>query len=304
MSDVESPSIPDKSDSQVALEIKDLEGRFSGLVYRLRTEIEEGKQEGERKLRHHFTCLPSDIKPNHHDIVKEIIKKPGGIGNVGEVFDLLNLYWNFLDYGLLEHLIMNLDSSQLKDEMSKYVADVAQFRETTTVAQFVKHWPSSSHLKSLPPYFSKLMAKLQITPTRCTLAHLERLRREFCHQFLLSSFALVVAEMHPSSVILVWYLPSSITLSLSTALRSYTGSLLRMYHVTELVLDGECVYVLPTQSEDKAEDSFSIEPEFTSSVADSTSASYTGHLTALVSVTSLTYSTVLTPSVLNFMWKG
>ena len=49
------------------------------------------------------------------------------------------MYWDFINYSLLEHVINEFGSDQLKEDMRQYIADLEEFRKTTTVAQFAKH---------------------------------------------------------------------------------------------------------------------------------------------------------------------
>ncbi len=189
-------------------------------------------------------CLPATIRPDHFEFVQESLNTISKAEKFHEIFLYLNLYWSFIDCNLLEYLISKFGSEGLQAQMASYVADLVIFRNSTTVAQFAKHWSNVGSKKDPPPHFSELRAKLPDDPSSYTLEYVENLRIDFCREFFLSRSALVLAGVNPGSVVVVWYVPSSITPRLSVDLSSYKGKLFQGYGVTELHLDSESFDVL------------------------------------------------------------
>lgn len=70
------------------------------------------------------------------------------------LFNRLNPLFNFIDYGLLQHLISNLGSTELKEDMTSYVDAVQEFMCATTVGDVINHWPGD---KESHASFSKLI---------------------------------------------------------------------------------------------------------------------------------------------------
>ncbi len=242
-----------KAESDVDEEIKCLDSRFSELVFKAQLEIEEQvhveikdvNSSGRRKLlvvkkfRHHLTYLPADIRAEHYQFLKSNLDELVRADNTEQIFMYLNLYWSFLDYSLLEHIINKFGSVQLNDDMTKYATELAVFIATTTVAQFVERWPTVCGRKTIPPHFSELTVRITLSASECTLERLEKVRKDFCREFSLSTFALVLAEVQPGSVFVVWYVPSSIVPQLSSTLSDYTGNLFCIHCISTLKLDDQ-----------------------------------------------------------------
>ena len=65
------------------------------------------------------------------------------------IWSILNLYWDFLNYGLLEHVISNFGSEDLKQQMQDYVDELSTFKQTTRLCDFIESWHAETmgHLK-------------------------------------------------------------------------------------------------------------------------------------------------------------
>ncbi len=236
-------TVSPKTDSDVGREIEDLHNRFSDLVCKVRFEIEDDIERRRTshkrwviKLQNGLFQLPPNIEPDHYEFLKENLDTISENKSVDKFFNYLNLYWSFIDCNLLEYLISKFGSEGLQAQMASYVTDLVRFRKSTTVSQFAKHWPKFGGKKDPPPHFSELKAKLPDDPSSCTLEYVEKLRIAFCREFFLSRSALVLAGVNPGSVVVVWYVPSSITPRLSVDLSKYEGKLFHGYGVTELHL--------------------------------------------------------------------
>jgi len=47
------------------------------------------------------------------------------------IWSILNLYWDFLNYDLLEHVIGNFGSQDLKHQMQDYIEEFSEFKRRT-----------------------------------------------------------------------------------------------------------------------------------------------------------------------------
>ncbi len=229
-----------KTDSDVAREIFEFEKRFRKLIVQVQIDwIKDDTSQTPHRLldlQTFLTYLPASIRSDHYEFIQESLSTIKKAKDIEELFLYLNLYWSFIDCNLLQHLIGTFGSEGLQVQMDSYVADLVRFRKSTTVAQFAKHWPKFGCKKDPPPHFSELRAKLPNDPSSCTLEYVEKLRIDFCREFFLSRSALVLAGIIPGSVIVVWYVPSSITPRLDSDLSKYEGKLFQVYGMTELHL--------------------------------------------------------------------
>ena len=116
--------------------IEGLEDEFDGLANRAADDIEQSIRGGETKLarvKSTITRLPVSIRHHH---VKFLVGKLSAINkaeSVNELFSILDLYWDFINCGLLERLIGRFGSTQRLDIYLKRLKD---FRVTTTVREF------------------------------------------------------------------------------------------------------------------------------------------------------------------------
>ena len=170
-------------------------------------ELEEKRTEIKR-FRHTLTHLPLAIRHDHYQYIEQHLSKIEEADSIECLFHHLNLYWSFLDYTLLEHIIRRHGSKDLKTKMRKYVTDITVFRKTTTLSQLSSYW---CERVSLPPHFSQLTIKLDKDPTKCTVDELLiRFKTSLCDDLSLPHFTLVLVYTGEGCITTVWHIPSSL----------------------------------------------------------------------------------------------
>ena len=191
----------------LAQEVDALEARYDDLSYVIQTELEE-KQTQVKRFRHTLTNLPLEIKHDHCQYIQEHLREIENIDNIECLFHHLNLYWSFLDYSLLEHIIKRHGSKELKTKMRIYVKDITEFRKKTTLSQLSGYW---SERVSLPPHFSQLTIKLDKDPTKCTVDELLlRFKTSLCKDLSLPQYSLVLVRTGEGCLTTVWHIPASL----------------------------------------------------------------------------------------------
>ena len=53
--------------------------------------------------------------------------------DIDEIFDILEPYWDYTDYSLLEYLIKEFGTRELQQEMERYIAQLEQFEKDLAV---------------------------------------------------------------------------------------------------------------------------------------------------------------------------
>ena len=191
----------------LADEMDALETRYDDLSYRIQAELEE-KQTEIKRFRHTLTHLPLEIRHDHSEYIEEHLTKIEEADNIECLFHHLNLYWSFLDYSLLEHIIKRHGSKDLKTKMRTYTKDITEFRKKTTLSQLSGCW---SERVSLPPHFSQLTIKLDKDPTKCTVDELLlRFKTSLCKDLSLPQFTLVLVRIGEGCITTVWHIPTSL----------------------------------------------------------------------------------------------
>ena len=87
------------------------------------------------------TYLPVSVRRQHRSFIEEKLTNIGPPAAFESIWSILNLYWDFLNYGLLEHVINQCGSEDLKQEMQSYILELSVFKQTTRLCDFIKNWP-------------------------------------------------------------------------------------------------------------------------------------------------------------------
>lgn len=198
--------------------INSLEKKFCHLSSSVQDELNK-KSIKVDLIRKHIFSLPYQLKREASNLVSEhaqsIRKKSDDLDRLFVYLD--GTLWNFIDYQLLEHIIKEFGSSELKDKMSEYVSDLTQFQKSTTISQLIDNWPGR---KEMPPLYSEVKAEIGLNPDLCTLEDLNKLRQELSNFFLppLSDYALLHFRFSRGSVIVSWILPFDLVPKLTNAI--------------------------------------------------------------------------------------
>ena len=151
-----------------------------------------------------LTTLPLS-KRHHHLLFLE--REKGRIKaatDVDEILDVLEPYWNYSDYVLLERIIKEFGTNGLQEEMKKYIADLEQFEMKTTVKDYDAARLSKTNI---PEYFVKVAIEQDKDPTIYTLYEVRQLQNEVVNQSAVSAFALFRVQVTPSSVNIILAFP-------------------------------------------------------------------------------------------------
>ena len=195
-----------------------------------------------KKFRHTLTLLPLSIRPDHLRFLKEELPNIVKSEKIDEIFLLLNLYWSFIDYHLLEVVITGHGSESLKAEMEKYVCDLAEFRRNTTIEQVCVVAKTWLLRQDLPQHFSKLTTKFSEKASDYTLQDLEDFRKSFCRELSLSESTAMLAGVVKGSVIILWHIPTAIFSNLTAAIHSLPRRFFEQQQLVEIDIDGQCLF--------------------------------------------------------------
>lgn len=187
--------------------------------------------------------LPASIKHEHTAFLKENLPTFLKAENLEEIFMHLNLYWNFIDYSLLDYIIDRFCSADLKKDMHEYKSELGEFRRVTTISQVIGSWPGKV---DPPPSFTEFTSTLDRDASTFTLEELEELRMKICNEFSLSSFILMFRGVVEGSLIITWFVPSSTVAQLQDAVLTKAKSKSPFFQdnaIVSISIGGECVSV-------------------------------------------------------------
>ena len=181
-----------------------------------------------------LTLLPISCKNEYEATIQRLLPVVEGKKTIPELLLRLNPLFIFIDYNLMEYLVSEFGSKELKCTMNLYVEEVTFFMKTTTVGQLIPCWPGR---EICPEYFSTLCAKISDDPKTYTLEKLNELRRSFCSMLRLSEvlFNLIRVEAS-SSFIMVWMIPNEGVSGVTKLLRRMEKRFYITYHILKIVI--------------------------------------------------------------------
>ena len=185
-----------------------LEERFVSVV----THVQCYLCEREAESRKFFTTfritvinLPLSSKFKHMHFLKEKKALIKAEKDVSEIFEVLNPYWNHVDYGLLERITMEFGDGNVKREMKAYISRLIQFEKDTTVQKFVD---ATCDDRQIPPEFRTILIKLKRKPSDCTLYDIRIFKESLSCRASFNAYSVYLKKVGISSILVTLAVPS------------------------------------------------------------------------------------------------
>ena len=186
----------------------------------------------------------------HKGFLEEKQKSLSESSNHWELFGKLNLYWTYLSYGLLEHLVKELALNHnwfqtVAGEMAVYKKDLEEFRKRTILELFCEADPRP-HDEDPPPGFRKMVVEFD-WPETATLEDVEKFRRRYASSYNLHTCAMMLNSIRTGSFTVTWFVPFSVVEMLR---KKRALSVFKEFSVTRLEIHTSmqtCVYQIPPQ---------------------------------------------------------
>ena len=197
-----------------------------------------------------FTLTSIKSVREHKVFLKENHKALSQSDNHLEMFSLLNFYWNYLAYHLLEQLIeaLNLEEpafDPVSAEMTAYKDDIHKFMRQTTLVLFCQA-ETTTFDEDPPPGFRKMVVKFD-WPRTATLEDVERFRRRYASSYDLQTCAMMLNSIGTGSFTVSWFIAVS---AVEMLRKKRALSVLKEFSVIRLEIHAStviCVYQIFTQ---------------------------------------------------------
>ena len=217
-----------------------IESEYTKLAYKVMTSMEDKKVDM-KMVKFWLTQIPVSLKyTQKHFLEGTPVQLISRAESLLEVFGHLAPYWNFLDYGLLEYMVTEFGNDEVRQSMRRYIHKLTMFRKSVTVSEFRKLWPNEM---DPPPDFSRLVINLNRTQSHMTLQDVEELRLNVAKNYSLTNFALMYGALQGGSVVLTWFIPSSVAPQLVQDVRNGGSGFLKEHNITEVSIDGHTVAI-------------------------------------------------------------
>ena len=221
-----------------------LDSTFRNLVNEAYQEV-NGKMEPSDFLSR-VTCLPVSDRTQHRSFIKKNLTNIPHSATFVNIWTILNLYWDFLNYGLLEHVITNFGSEDLKQQMQDYVSELSTFKQTTRLCDFIESWPCRD---DGPPEdrLKKVVVKMKHEWSQCTLRDVESFKKALVHKFFLPEFDMLLQKAERGCVCVTWLTSPSIATLLQQNLTNIETELFKKHGIDAVTIDGQDVYLTPVK---------------------------------------------------------
>ena len=190
-----------------------------------------------------ITYLPVSARSLHGSFIKN------ELGNIPppvmfeKIWPILNAYWDFLNYGFLEHVIRKFGSAELKQDMQEYVVELCTFKRKTRLCDFIKSWPCRDY-RQPEQSLKKLVIKMKHEWSQCTLQDVESFRKALVHKFFLEEFDILLHNAERGCVCVTWLTSPSIATLVQQNLANIETEFVKKHSIVDAVtIDGQDVYL-------------------------------------------------------------
>ena len=182
-------------------------------------------------------CLQNDKSMSI--FLEERIEHLYSCRNVVVVFGRLNFYWGYLSYHLLEHVICQYSSEDLRKRMEEFKVEVDLFKETTSLGVFA-NVEKKLDLK-IPDGFQRLISNHKFSKDSL-LKEVERVRVELNNTYKFDDCALMLNDVLPGSIKIVWLIPKSAAEHVLQVTSTLERGRFRTIMMVKMEFQGECIY--------------------------------------------------------------
>ena len=187
-----------------------------------------------------LSILPTELQTEYGTYIKEKLQGLETVP-VSQIFRQLSLHITFLDHALLQHLIDEFGSEQLKKDMSAYDGDIQVFLDETTIVEVQDHLPGQ---QELPLHFDKLQMMIDKDPGKCSLRMVNNLRKRFCNETQLSEIIFVLIGIgKTNSFVLIFMVPSVLGPTIISSISRVDDSFYQRECVVSISLNQQQLYL-------------------------------------------------------------
>ena len=219
-------------------EVQYLDKKFRSLVDKANQEV--CRQTEPSVFLFRVTNLPVLARLQHRTFIEEKLSNLPPPVTFENIWTKLNLYWDFLNYGFLEHVIDTFGSADLKQQMRKYVDELAIFKQRTLfrdLCTFIRdNRPLDEGLKSI-------VVKMRKEWSKCTLQDVELFKKDLVHKFFLPEFAILLQQAERGCVCVTWLTSPSIATLLQQNLANIETEFFKKHGIDAVTIDGQDVYL-------------------------------------------------------------
>lgn len=222
---------------EVIEEAIEVDRKFVTLLIHTKLEFSKKSEDFLGKLRTTLVTLPVSRMFKHLCFLTSESEHIMNAKSVDEIFKILDKYWNYTNYTLLQYLVQEFGESTLKEEMCNYVAVLENFEKKTTIlesniAARNQRYPQKclwGHFE-----FSRVIVKLPRDPAVCTLYEVRQLAENMVKRSCLEPYTWSQEVHQPRSVNVTLLFPRA---ALELIVSALDEEFLTMYQIITVTID-------------------------------------------------------------------
>ena len=198
----------------------------------------------------HLMYLPVSLRSMHRTFIEaKLTNIPPPVTFVS-IWSILNLYWDFLNYSFLEHIIHSFGSDDLKQQMQGYVDQLSTFKRETRLCDFIESWPCRD---DGPPEgrLKKVVVKMKHEWSQCTLQDVETFKKDLVHKFFLPEFDILLQKVERGCVRVTLLTSPSIATLLQQNLANTETEFFKKHSIISVTIDGQRIDMLEYNTSSK-----------------------------------------------------
>ena len=223
-------------------QVEGFERKFGTLTHKAYQEVNSQMEPPEFLSRITYLPVSAGARTLHRSFIEEKLTNIPPPETFAKIWSILNLYWDFLNYGLLEHVINECGSEDLKQQMQDYVYQLSTFKQTTRLCDFIESWPCRD---DRPPEhrLKKVVVKMNHEWSQCTLQDMESFKKALVHNFFLPEFDILLQKAEKGCVCVTWLTSPSIATLLQQNLVNIETEFFKKHGIDAVTIDGQYVYL-------------------------------------------------------------
>ena len=188
-----------------------------------------------------LTSFDVEGQKQHMEFVQKIVDEKD---TVLDIWIQLNSYWNFLNYHLIQHVLVKFKNAELQSRMDKYMEQIQTFSRKTLLCDFVKSWPVCG---DTPPvnHLRKFVVKSKKDWNTCTLEELDHLKGSLTRRLFLPKFAMILEDVSEGCVSVSYSVPASLVAHLQAEIKNTELKELLDMGIEAITVDSVVCYEAP-----------------------------------------------------------
>ena len=187
-------------------------------------------------------CLGSP-KEKSSSYIRDCLPQVYDAKTIPDIFGCLDIDWDYLNYGMLQHITDAFGDDEMKASLEGYIGDVETFQEKTTLAMLWETNLLNQGYSDAPLRggLNKVIIKTQKFTPDSFLKSVDMFRHEFAHAISLPDISVIVKGVLPGCVLILFVPAKGVTL-LKQPVQEDIKDFFRKNSIHELQVDDDVVY--------------------------------------------------------------